>query len=82
MLAQNKNTDNLYAFVEAAKAPLEHLFNNHIYCGDWCSVKRAERLGKTYVNTLGYLSKNNKKLRKTGTYAQLKAITDKYGSAF
>jgi hypothetical protein len=44
------------AFVDAAKAVLEHHFDNHQYCGDWCKRKhetqaQRERVVKYYRNS-------------------------------
>ena len=31
-------------------APVEHLFNNHEYCGEqWCQILQAQKEGKPYV---------------------------------
>ena len=45
-------------------------------------MNRENIMGKVYVNPMGYLSMNDNTLDQTGMYDQLKAITDKYGSAF
>ena len=44
-------------FVDAAKAVLEHHFDNHEYCGDWCRRKNESEQqkmssGKYYRNKL------------------------------
>ena len=78
MISQNRFCKSIDAFQEAAKGPLEHLFNNHLDCGAWCGAKLAKDQGKQYLNPLGYLSKEENK----ATYEQMKSITEKYGSAF
>jgi hypothetical protein len=36
--------------LDKAKAPLEHRFNNHVYCDpSWCRSKRAANEGKIYT---------------------------------
>jgi hypothetical protein len=42
-----------HEFVDAAKAVLEHHFDNHLYCGDWCkrkdeTVEQRQRIIKYY----------------------------------
>ena len=59
---------------------MEHLFNNHIYCGDWCGVNRTEQNGKIYENPLGFFSKSND--RQANIYTDLNKVTEKYGFAF
>ena len=56
MIAQCKRK-SIQEFINGAKAPLEHLFDNHSFCGDWCLSKKAIQDGKTYSNPEGYLSK-------------------------
>ncbi len=31
-----------------ARAPLEHIFYSHQYCGDWCYKKKAIERGEVY----------------------------------
>ena len=78
MLSQNRYCKNIDTFQEAAKGPLEHLFDNHQGCGQWCGAKKAEEVGKKYINPLGFLCKQKNAL----AYTQLKEITEKYGSPF
>ena len=54
MISQYKH-GTLEKCVKAAQAPLEHLFNKHTHCSEWCGVKRDELIGKFYVNPMGYL---------------------------
>ena len=35
--------------IKKGKAPLEHLFDEHQYCGDWCYKKKVIEEGKNYV---------------------------------
>ena len=30
-------------------APVEHIFNNHQYCGQWCYFLKAQKEGKPYL---------------------------------
>ena len=78
MLAQNKYS-NIHEFVSAAQAPLEHLFNNHTFCGNWCAAKQVETMKeKVYEHPEGFLSKEKENDLKI--YQSLKEITCKYGS--
>lgn len=77
MIRQNIDSP-LDEFVTAAKAVLEHTFNNHEFCGDWCQGKRAIKEGKVYDNPRGYLSKETEDGLKL--YRQIGGITTKYGS--
>ena len=38
MLKQNRGGE-IKEMLEAAKAPVEHLFDNHDFCGAWCKRK-------------------------------------------
>ena len=38
-LKQNQNKTYKEMF-EASNTPLEHLFNNHAFCGSWCKRKK------------------------------------------
>jgi hypothetical protein len=58
-------------FSLAARAPLEHHFHNHEFCGDWCRVKRGE------VVSVG---KYRIKEEEPELYSELKAILDKFTS--
>ena len=78
MLSQNRNS-TMKEFLSAAKAPLEHMFDNHMFCGSWCAAKIVAN-NKTYIHPDGFLSKKNKNELKI--YNDLKNITDKYGSKF
>ena len=31
--------------ISAAKSPLDHIFNDHKYCGDWCLAVKAKKKG-------------------------------------
>ena len=77
VVAQNK-TKPIEEFMLAAKAPVEHLFNNHLFCGDWCDALKAAKEGKSYVHPQGWLSRDNPEGEKI--YHQLTEITKKYGS--
>ena len=78
MVAQNKLRP-LEEFVEASKLVVEHVFNNHCYCGDWCDAKKALAEGKSYIHPQGWLSWSVPEEQKI--YRQLTEITEKYGSA-
>ena len=69
------NLDNMR---EASKAPLEHLFNNHVFCEEkWCMCLKAQKEGKVYVSRDGpFLCKVANKEE----YEQLKKITDQFST--
>ena len=80
MIIQNC-TKTLEEIMEAANAPLEHMFNNHCYCKEeWCNVLKAQADKKTYTHPNKFFSKETSKGKKM--YGQLSSITKKYGSAF
>ena len=54
MLKQNRfgTIDN---FINAAKAPLHHTFNDHRFCGDWCLALKAQKKTRyTTIREVGY----------------------------
>ena len=63
--------------MDKAKAPLEHRFNNHVYCDpSWCRSKRAANEGKIYTapeHDPFYCKKNNSEM-----YIQLKELFDQF----
>ena len=76
MLSQHKH-GTIEEFLKVTKAPLDHLFDNHRCCGEWCGVKKANVIELQYNNPMGYLCSNNDK----ELYKQLKEVTKKYVSA-
>lgn len=81
MIAQNKNS-TIEQFVAAAKAPLEHMFDNHVFCDKWCAAKRVNETSndRIYLHPEGFLSKE--KTDELKIYCDLQKITEKYGSEF
>ena len=79
MIKQHRN-GTIEDFVEAAKAPLNHTFNNHQFCGDWCQAVKAQKENKVYHNPRGWHSRETEKGKKL--YQQIQAVTKKYGSKF
>ena len=80
MITQNK-LQPMATFLQAAKAPLEHMFDNHTFCNaDWCNGLKAKAEGKTYIHPDKNISKSTPEGGKM--YAQLSAITEKYGTEF
>ena len=77
MIRQNRSSD-MPTFLKAAKAVLQHVFNNHQHCGDWCLAKKAEEEGKQYSHPEGWLSREDPVGSKI--YDDLLPITTKYGS--
>ena len=79
MLAQIKLLDpkvDKDKIVNKANAILEHIFDNHLYCGDWCYAKRAAAAKESYTpppNRPFYCKKKNAKM-----YGQLKDILNKF----
>ena len=71
MLRQNINTP-ISEFLEKAKAPLQHLFNDHEHCSDeWCLALKAKAENKAYNHLQGWLSVNipeQKNLQSTARY--------------
>ena len=64
-----------------AKACLENMFNNHIYCdSQWCLAKKAKEEGKAYTHPVDWLSCSDDPVPKV--YHQLNQIIEQYGSAF
>ena len=48
MVKQNKGKP-IEEFIQSAKAPLEHLFNNHTYYKvEWCDRLKSQLAGKPY----------------------------------
>ena len=45
MLKQNRE-GNIQQFTSAAKAVVNHLYNDHQYCGDWCQAVQAKKMVK------------------------------------
>ena len=80
MIRQNRHLTNVEEFVDAAKACVEHMFNNHQHCNiSWCNALKAEKEGKVYVRPQGWLSSDDARGKKM--YDDLKGVSDKYGSA-
>ena len=77
MISQYK-PGSIQEFVEGDKDPLEHHFDTHTHCGDWCGVIKGNTMGLQYNNPMGYMSKK----KHATAYGQLREITEKYGSAF
>ena len=65
------------SFAFAANAPLEHLFNNHFYCGDWCRRKR--QLGILLPLNLGHKpnEKEEKEVSEQAAYFRCKTKVKK-----
>jgi hypothetical protein len=57
------------SFFTAAKAPLEHHFDNHEFCGMWCRIKRGETVKK---------GKYQDKKEEPELYGELKSIVEKF----
>ena len=80
MINQNKGK-SIEEFMDAAKAPLEHLFGNHAHCSDdWCLTLKAQKVGKTYTHPDRFCTHDTPEGEKM--YNDLFAITNKYGSKF
>ena len=64
--------------VKKGKAPLEHLFDVHEYCGDWCYKKKALEEGKDYVppDNRPFLSKTDN----SRAYNQIQKVVQKFSS--
>ena len=77
MIKQNRG-GSLEQMIRAAKAPLDHIFNDHKYCGDWCLAVKAKKQGKIYNNPRGWLCKEKNKKE----YNQIHEIVSKYGDRF
>ena len=61
--------------LKMAKAPLEHNFDNHVFCSDkWCQSLQAKTRGKDYFLATLYLSKSVN----LDMYSQLKSVFDKF----
>ena len=41
--------ENQQEIINKMLAPLEHLFDNHQYCGDWCYAKKAKEENLLYI---------------------------------
>ena len=81
MLRQGRNCTNISEFMLKAKAVLEHMFDNHLYCSStWCLALRAKEDGKSYNHPSGWLSCKNERDQKI--YQQLNAIVSLYGNEF
>jgi hypothetical protein len=60
-------------FREKSKAVVEHHFNNHTHCGDWCAMKNAD-VTKAAIGELKYrCKKENKKM-----YEDISQIMDRF----
>lgn len=79
MIKQNRER-TIKQFTRAAKVIVNHLYNDHQYCGDWCQAVQATKKGKVYVNPRGWLSKHDEKGQKL--YSQISDVTKKYGNEF
>ena len=80
MIKQGKDCD-IEIFKQNARAILEHMFNNHVYCNSqWCLALRAQEEGKTYLNPSGWLSCSDDVGKKI--YDQLKEVVNMYGNKF
>ena len=55
MIRQGKHLEDVDEFILMAKAGVEHMFNNHVYCGEWCLACKAKE-EKRKINAL--LKKN------------------------
>ena len=78
MIIQNRGK-TMDEFIKSAKAPLEHMFNDHTFCDPkWCNVLRAREEGKVYSHPDKFYCKDEPEGKKM--YKQLSAITNKYGS--
>jgi hypothetical protein len=55
------HTESFDIFQEKAKSVVEQHFNNHWYCDDWCSMKKAS-VEKTATGNLKYRCKVTNKL--------------------
>ena len=62
--------------MKRGKAVLEHRFNNHTYCGDWCFWVKAKQEGRTYKrpDKPGYHTKRTDMER----YKSLKSVLEKF----
>ena len=78
LIKQNRG-NSIETFVQNAKAPLEHIFNNHQYCdAQWCLALKAQKENKVYVHEQGWLSCE----KDAKIYEDLHAVTSKYGAPF
>ena len=77
MIAQCKHKP-MDEFVVGAKAVLQHIYNNHEFCGEWCDAKKALTEKKPYSHPEGWLSRKDPEQEKM--YHQVLAVTEKYGS--
>ena len=78
MITQNK-LKPMPSFLNAAKAPLEHMFNNHTFCNvEWYNTLKAKADGKQYNHPDKFICKSTPNREKM--HSQLSAITEKYGS--
>ena len=80
MIRQGKHLENVDEFTLMAKAVVEHMFNNHAYCGEWCLARKAKEEKKVYVPPTGWLSCDVEREKKI--HEQLSAIVDVYGGPF
>ena len=79
MLKQNRG-GTIEEFVDAAKSVLNHTFDDHRFCKDWCQALKAAKEGLVYNNPRGWLSRDTKEGELL--YQQIEEITSKYGSIF
>jgi len=63
-------------FVKAFKAVLEHHFNNHTYCGDWCPHTAARASGEEDPELIA--SKYRCKIKDAELWALMLAVHNKY----
>ena len=53
---------NFETFWEKSKAAVEHHFNNHAHCGDWCAMKKAAATQAAIRELKLRCKKNDKKM--------------------
>jgi hypothetical protein len=53
----SSHTETFDIFTEKSKAVVEHHFNNHIHCGDWCPMRKVTNATKTATGNLKYRCK-------------------------
>ena len=48
-MIMQKKSKHIDGFAISANAPLQHIFDDHVYCNvQWCQKLKAQQEGKTY----------------------------------
>ena len=80
MIRQNKGK-SIEEFVKSSNAPLEHMFDNHVYCDpEWCGSLQAKAEGLPYNHPAKFCTRTTIDGEKM--YQDLLLITMKYGCVF